>query len=680
MIKSKFKRVTSLFLATLMCVTTFAGIGSTTAYAASGEKADVYMVDFPRDGDANYDGVWGHSNLTLKNGWHTGRSNFTNLKAIGSYSGNVAYCIEPGISLKVGQTMNKYDENYFNNLAANGVISGDEIRLFVGRILQYGYRGTISTSWRSQNEAAANSIAQAYATQLLIWETVIGERDANFNHVAASGCSNVKDVINAKHPLRNKIFSYYNSMVQSVQNHATIPSFCNKSSGSAKTIELEWNGSKYTTTLTDSNNVLSKYNFKASISGVSFSVNGNKLTVSMDTAPSKEFTITATKKNAVRRGVVVWSEGKHGQNSSVQDVVSYAQEVSDSINGYVKMKVSYGSCQIVKTSEDGKVDGINFTIKIAMDIVAKHIEPDKDGVRIAELDEMSYRRKLWNHRPLTDFWRVGKGYAKKLEEHGLFTMGDIARCSIGKSNELYNEELLYKLFGINAELLIDHAWGYEPCTMEQVKAYKPETNSVCSGQVLHCPYDYEKAKLIVKEMTDQMVLDLVDKGLVTDQLVLTIGYDIENLSNPNLKYQYKGEVTIDRYGRKVPKHAHGTANLEKKTSSTRLITNAVMDLYDRIVDEHLLVRRITITANKLVDEKSVKQEDEYQQLDLFTDYEAQRKKQAEEEEKLERERRMQEAMLSIKKKFGKNAVLKGMNLEEGATAKDRNEQIGGHKA
>ena len=321
-----------------------------------------------------------------------------------------------------------------------------------------------------------------------------------------------------------------------------------------------------------------------------------------------------------------------------------------------------------------------YLCKIAMDIVAKHIEPDKNGVRIAELDEMSYRRKLWSHRPITDFWRVGNGYAKKLEEHGLYTMGDIARCSIGKPNELYNEELLYKLFGINAELLIDHAWGYEPCTMEQVKAYKPETNSVSSGQVLHCPYDYDKAKLIVKEMTDQMVLDLVDKGLVTDQLVLTIGYDIENLSNPNLKNQYKGEITIDRYGRKVPKHAHGTANLKKKTSSTRLITNAVMDLYDRIVDEHLLVRRITITANKLVDEKSVKQENEYQQLDLFTDYEAQRKKQAEEEEKLERERRMQEAMLSIKKKFGKNAVLKGMNLEEGATAKDRNEQIGGHKA
>ena len=338
---------------------------------------------------------------------------------------------------------------------------------------------------------------------------------------------------------------------------------------------------------------------------------------------------------------------------------------------------------VLKTTGITATAGIGtnmYLCKIAMDIVAKHIEPDKNGVRIAELDEMSYRRKLWSHRPITDFWRVGNGYAKKLEEHGLYTMGDIARCSIGKHNELYNEELLYKLFGINAELLIDHAWGYESCTMEQVKAYKPETNSVSSGQVLHCPYDYDKAKLIVKEMTDQMVLDLVDKGLVTDQLVLTIGYDIENLSNPNLKNQYKSEITIDRYGRKVPKHAHGTANLKKKTSSTRLITNAVMDLYDRIVDEHLLVRRITITANKLVDEKSVKQENEYQQLDLFTDYEAQRKKQAEEEEKLERERRMQEAMLSIKKKFGKNAVLKGMNLEEGATAKDRNEQIGGHKA
>ena len=321
-----------------------------------------------------------------------------------------------------------------------------------------------------------------------------------------------------------------------------------------------------------------------------------------------------------------------------------------------------------------------YLCKIAMDIVAKHIEPDKNGVRIAELDEMSYRRLLWNHRPITDFWRVGRGYSKKLEKIGLYTMGDIARCSIGKPTDYYNEELLYKLFGINAELLIDHAWGYEPCTMEDVKTYKPETNSISSGQVLHCPYEFDKARLVVKEMTDLMVLDLVDKGLVTNQIVLTIGYDIENITDKNISQSYKGTVTTNYYGKKVPKPAHGTTNLPKQTSSTTLITNAVMELYDKIVNKKLLIRRINITANRLVDESSVEREELYEQLDLFTDYEAQRKKQEEEEAALDREKRMQEAMLSIKKKFGKNAVLKGMNLQEGATAKNRNEQIGGHKA
>ena len=362
MAKLKIKRAVSFVMATVLSLTAFMGVGANTAFAAAGEKTNVYMVDFPRDGDANYDGVWGYSNLTLKNGWHTGSATHTNLKAIGSFSGNVGYCIEPGVHLSMGQSMTQYDENYFNNIQANGVISGDEIRQYIGRILQYGYRGTISTSWRSQNEAAANSIAHAYATQLLIWETIVGERDANFNHKAASGCSNVKDVVNAAHPLRSKIFSYYDSMVASIQKHTVVPSFCNRSAGSAKTLELEWDGSKYTTTLTDANNVLSNYSFSANISGVSFSTNGNKLTVSMEKAPSDTFTITASKKNSVRRGVVVWSEGKHGTGSSVQDVVSYAQEVGDPVSGYVKMKVSYGSCQIVKTSEDGKVDGINFTI------------------------------------------------------------------------------------------------------------------------------------------------------------------------------------------------------------------------------------------------------------------------------------------------------------------------------
>lgn len=321
-----------------------------------------------------------------------------------------------------------------------------------------------------------------------------------------------------------------------------------------------------------------------------------------------------------------------------------------------------------------------YLCKIAMDIVAKHIEPDKNGVRIAELDEMSYRRLLWNHRPITDFWRVGRGYSKKLEKIGLYTMGDIARCSIGKPTDYYNEELLYKLFGINAELLIDHAWGYEPCTMEDVKAYKPETNSISSGQVLHCPYEFDKARLVVKEMTDLMVLDLVDKGLVTNQIVLTIGYDIENITDKNRSQIYKGTVTTNYYGKKVPKPAHGTTNLPKQTSSTTLITNAVMELYDKIVNKKLLIRRINIVANKLVDEHSVKNANKYEQLDLFTDYEILKKQREKENAESEREKRMQNTILDIKKKFGKNAILKGMNLQEGATAKDRNNQIGGHKA
>lgn len=321
-----------------------------------------------------------------------------------------------------------------------------------------------------------------------------------------------------------------------------------------------------------------------------------------------------------------------------------------------------------------------YLCKIAMDIVAKHIEPDKNGVRIAELDEMSYRRLLWNHRPITDFWRVGRGYSNKLEKIGLYTMGDIARCSIGKPTDYYNEELLYKLFGINAELLIDHAWGYEPCTMEDVKTYKPETNSISSGQVLHSPYEFDKARLVVKEMTDLMVLDLVDKGLVTNQIVLTIGYDIENITDKNRSQSYKGTVTTNYYGKKVPKPAHGTTNLPKQTSSTTLITNAVMELYDKIVNKKLLIRRINIVANKLVDEHSVKNANKYEQLDLFTDYEILKKQREKENAESEREKRMQNTILDIKKKFGKNAILKGMNLQEGATAKDRNNQIGGHKA
>jgi DNA polymerase V len=314
-----------------------------------------------------------------------------------------------------------------------------------------------------------------------------------------------------------------------------------------------------------------------------------------------------------------------------------------------------------------------YLSKVAMDILAKHATPDENGVRIAELDEMAYRRQLWNHQPLTDFWRVGLGYQKKLEQIGLHTMGDIALCSTGDSTDYYNEELLYKLFGVNAELLIDHAWGWEPTTIDLIKSYQPQSNSISSGQVLQCPYEFEKGKLIVREMTDLLVLDLVDKKLVTDQMVLTIGYDIENLTDATLRKSYRGEIKTDRYGRKIPKHAHGTANLGQNTSSTRLIMDAVMELYDQIVDPHLLIRRITVVANHLVSETAGTGPASYEQLDLFTDYDTR-------SQELEKERKLQEAMLSVKKKYGKNAILKGTNLQEGATTRDRNRQIGGHKA
>ena len=307
-----------------------------------------------------------------------------------------------------------------------------------------------------------------------------------------------------------------------------------------------------------------------------------------------------------------------------------------------------------------------YLCKIAMDIEAKHSPADADGVRIAELDEMSYRRKYWTHRPLTDFWRVGRGIAARLEAAGLYTMGDVARCSLGKPWERYNEDLLYKIFGVNAELLIDHAWGWEPCEMADIKSYKPAANSLSVGQVLSEPYTFKKAKLVVREMTDSLVLDLVDKGLVTDQLILSIGYDMESISNPEIRSRYTGPVAADWYGRKVPKPAHGSINLPRQTSSTRIITDAMMELFDRIVDPALLVRRMYVVTARVVDEKRVAGV----QLDLFE----------EPQEDEARERSRQEAILAIRKKYGKNAILKGMNFDEGATARERNQQIGGHKA
>ena len=309
-----------------------------------------------------------------------------------------------------------------------------------------------------------------------------------------------------------------------------------------------------------------------------------------------------------------------------------------------------------------------YLCKIAMDIVAKHAKPDNNGVRIAGLDEMAYRKLLWGHRPLTDFWRVGKGYTKKLEEHGMYTMGDVARMSVK------NEDLLYKLFGVNAELLIDHAWGWENVTIESIKAYRPATNSICSGQVLHCPYNYENTKIIVKEMTELLALDLVERGVVTNQIVLEVGYDVDNLKNQAISSLYNGEIATDKYGRKVPKHAHGTINIDHQTASSKVLTGYIIKLYEQIVNKQLLVRRINITVNNVVNENMVKTSD-YEQINLFVDY----KEVNEKRKKEEAEKEIQKAMIGIKSKYGKNAILKGMNLQKEGTTIERNRQIGGHK-
>ena len=360
---SIFKKGTSLLMALVMCLSTLIGIGSTTAFAA-GEEAEAVLISFPRDGDANYSaGDWGHGNLQYMNGWSAGETRFNTVYAMGSYYGNICYCIEPGTALDTGDRFTQKDENYWDNYpsAYNHTISADDIKLFIGRILQYGYTGTITTEWRSQTDA--DTMAQAFATQILVWETVVGERDADFNHVDTGSYDAILDTISATHPLRTQILSHYNSIVSSVQKHSKVPSFCAKSTGKAQTVELSWDGSQYTATLTDTNNVLGNYNFTSSDGSLKFTVNGNKLTVTTKTAPSSTVTITAAKKDSQRKGLIVWSDGNYAPSVGNQDTVSYVQSVNDPVKGYVNIKVSYGSAKIIKTSEDGEVDGIRFRIE-----------------------------------------------------------------------------------------------------------------------------------------------------------------------------------------------------------------------------------------------------------------------------------------------------------------------------
>ena len=355
------------------------------------------------------------------------------------------------------------------------------------------------------------------------------------------------------------------------------------------------------------------------------------------------------------------------------DATAYLETRGLDARGFARMLIKEVLAETGVTATAGIGTNL-YLCKIAMDITAKHMPADKDGVRIAELDEMTYRRTLWDHRPLTDFWRVGRGISERLERCGMLTMGDIARCSIQR------EDLLYRLFGVNAELLIDHAWGFEPCTIADIKSYKPQSNSVSTGQVLQHPYDFEKTRLVVREMADNLALDLVEKKLVTDRLVLVIGYDIENLTDRARRIAYKGEVKTDFYGRQVPKHSRGTENMGRQTSSTRLIVDGATRLFERIADKSLLIRRINLTACGIIRENEVDCTEQPEQISFFVDYEEEKRRRAEEDAVLEKERRMQNAIVTIKQKYGKNAILKGMNFKEGATSRERNRQIGGHKA
>ncbi len=555
--KSNFKKVASLLLAAVMCVTTFAGIGTTTAFAAeTGEVTEVYQVDFPRSGDPNSGGNWGYSGLRYANGWISNTVNATNLKVIGSYSGNIAYCIEPGVSLYSGQSLRGHDENYFNNITSNGVISGDEIRLFIGRIMQYGYRGGVSTGWRTQNEHDANCIAEAQATQLLIWETVVGERDSNFNHKTHSGYNQITETVSSSHPLREKIFYYYNNIVDSVQKHTVVPSFCSRSTGSATVVEMKWNGTKYVATLTDSNGVLSNYSFSTSISGVSFSKSGNTLTISSENAPTSAFTITAEKNNAVRRGIVVWTEGQHGPSSSVQDVITYAQEVSDPVKAYVKAKVSAGSCEIIKTSEDGKVDGISFTI--TGNGVNQTVTTDKNGkIKVDNLmpgvytvTEQTYDR--YNPQQPQRVTVVA-GQTAKVNFTNELRRGEIQ--VIKSSEDGYNEGVTFHLYGTSLsgiavdEYAVTDSNGIATFKNLLISGSKPYTIEEVDTAIRYVIPNNQTTPVVWNEVTTRTFINTLKKFTVTvTKSDVEAGTSQGDASLAGAKYGiYKGDTLVDEY-------------------------------------------------------------------------------------------------------------------------------------
>ena len=550
----KPKRIMSLFLAALMCVTSLVGMG-TTAYAAE-ETDDVYLISFPRDGDSNYNAEWGHGSHTFMNGWKTGTSRYTTVRAMGSYTGNICYCIEIGVPQQTGDSYTKKGEDFWDNYPSsyNSTISPDDIKLFIGRIFQYGYTGTISTSWRSQNEGG-DKLAHAVATQLLIWETVIGERDENFNKVSTGGKDAVLDQISRSHPLYDKIMSYYNSMAASVQKHSKLPSFLSKTPGSAQEIELEWDGSKYTVTLTDSNNVLSGYKFSSNDSGVQFSVSGNKLTISTEKAPSDGLTITA-EKTAQRKGVITWTDGIYGPNGGVQDTVTYAQTVNDPVKGFLKLKVSYGSAKIVKTSEDGKVDGISF--RIQGNGIDKTVKTGNGGqIRVDNLmpgvytvTEQEYDRyEPQESRRVT----VVAGQVATVNFNNTLKRGDIE--VIKSSEDNFNEGVTFHLYGTSLsgiavdEYAVTDKNGvatFEDVLISGTTPYTIEEVDTAIRYVI--PAD-QTAPVKWNEVTTRNFTNILKKFTVTvTKSDAETGTAQGNASLAGAKYGiFKGEQLIDEY-------------------------------------------------------------------------------------------------------------------------------------
>ena len=550
----KPKRIMSLFLAALMCVTSLVGIG-TTAYAAE-ETDDVYLISYPRDGDSNYNAEWGHGSLTFMNGWKTGNSRYTTVRAMGSYTGNICYCIEIGVPQQTGDSFTKKGEDFWDNYPSsyNSTISPDDIKLFIGRIFQYGYTGTISTSWRSQNEGG-DKLAHAVATQLLIWETVIGERDENFNKVSTGGKDAVLDQISPNHPLYDKIMSYYNSMAASVQKHSKLPSFLSKTPGSAQEIELEWDGSKYTVTLTDSNNVLSGYKFSSNDSGVQFSVSGNKLTITAEKAPSDGLTITA-EKTAQRKGVITWTDGIYGPNGGVQDTVTYAQTVNDPVKGFLKSKVSYGSAKIVKTSEDGKVDGISFRIQgNGIDKTVKtenggQIQVDNLMPGVYTVTEQEYDRyEPQESRRVT----VVAGQVATVNFNNTLKRGDIE--VIKSSEDNFNEGVTFHLYGTSLsgiavdEYAVTDKNGvatFEDVLISGTTPYTIEEVDTAIRYVI--PAD-QSAPVKWNEVTTRNFTNILKKFTVTvTKSDAETGTAQGNASLAGAKYGiFKGEQLIDEY-------------------------------------------------------------------------------------------------------------------------------------